>query len=811
MLVFRRAGAALATAVTLSALLALEAPAQADPTPNTVGLLATNGGYSQASSPVRYGHVVLNAWEFDKIAPLKAANPGVKVLVYKCMASTRASSSSNDQSQIPTGVSYVYANTQHPEWFLTDSSGGRMEWVSWPGHVWMDVGNLSYQDTWADNVVRELQLRGWDGILMDNASFYLPAYYGQPAKYPTPASYRPANDSFIQRVSSRLMGAGFQVLPNLGGGDYTGEQFSAASAMASGAAREFFATWDATPFGGAAWYRQMEQMDAVEAQGKVFMGITYGSASDARLLRMARASFLLGWNGQNGFQTLVPASGDPWSSDWTADIGLPLAPRYPVGSAWRRDYSGGVALVNPSAANVTVDLGSAIVLPDGSSAQIVTLAPVSGLAVRNVGGVPTPAAGHDFYFADGYTGPGFSEYLTVLNLGSARVTLRVEFLYPSGPPTVRSYDVGPTSRSTIDVNAVVGRDREVSVHLHADADVVVERPMYFRYKNGIDGGSSVVGVTAPRKDHLYAEGYTGPGFDEYLSLLNPYSTDATVGATYTFGDGQTVSRSYPVPAQSRRTVRVADEVGLGREVSVRLVSDKPVVTERPIYFRYDGSITGGTTATGLESPSSRFLFAEGYTGAGFHTYYTLQNPGSSDARVQISYRLADGTSRQSTHDVKRMSRATINVNADVGPDAQFGAEIRSDQPIVAERPTYFVYGAVDGGSLVMGATEPATHVAFAEGYTGPGFQEYLVLMNPGDTEALVQVAFLFPDGSEASHSRSVPARSRATVRVNDVVGANREVSAVVRSSAPVVTERLLYFRFSGSITGGTAVMGAHVG
>lgn len=832
---FRRALAFIALALMLSGFIALGRRAEAVSAPNTLGVLATTGGFGQVSSPSRYGHVVLNAWEFDKIAALKAANPAVKVLVYKCMASTRSSSSSDDQSQIPTGVSYAYANAQHPEWFLTSSSGGRMEWVGWPGHLWMDVGSQSYQDTWADNVVRELQLRGWDGVMVDNASFYLPAYYGHPAKYPNPTAYRPANDNFIQRVSSRLMAAGFEVLPNLGGGDYTGDQFRTTVAMTSGAVREFFATWDVAPFGGATWSRQMEQMDAVSAMGKIFMGITYGSPSDSRLSRMARASFLLGWNGQNGFQTLVPAGGDPWSSDWTTDIGLPLAPRYLVGSAWRRDYSGGVALVNPSAANVTVDLGSARVLPDGSSAQIVTLAPVSGLVVRNVGGVvtpppvttstttptsttlapapvasPVPAQGRDYYFADGYTGSGFSEFLTVLNMNTTAANMRLEFLFPSGPPTVASYRVGASSRTTIDVNAIVGRDREVSVHLVADADVVVERPMYFHYKGGIDGGSSVMGVRAPRQEHLYAEGYTGSGFDEYLSLLNPSSSGATVRATYTFANGQSVTRGHVVPAQSRRTVRVSDDVGVDKEVSVRLTSDVPIVTERPIYFRYDGSITGGTTATGLETPSTRFLFAEGYTGAGFHAYYTLQNPGSTDARVQITYRLADGTARQFIHNVRRMSRATVDVNAEVGPGAQFGAEIQSDQPIVAERPTYFLYGAIDGGSLVMGATEAAVNVAFAEGYTGPGFEEYLVLMNPGDTEAMADITFLFPDGSQLRHSRAVAARSRSTVRVNDVVGPGREVSAVVRSSAPLVSERVMYFRFSSSITGGSAVLGARL-
>ncbi len=65
---------------------------------------------------------------------------------------------------------------------------------------------------------------------------------------------------------------------------------------------------------------------------------------------------------------------------------------------------------------------------------------------------------------------------------------------------------------------------------------------------------------------------------------------------------------------------------------------------------------------------------------------------------------------------------------------------------------------------------------FAEGYTGPGFVEYLTLGNPNTFAATVDVTYMFPDGSTQPASYSVPAQSRLTVDVNSVVGPDREVS-----------------------------------
>ncbi len=78
-------------------------------------------------------------------------------------------------------------------------------------------------------------------------------------------------------------------------------------------------------------------------------------------------------------------------------------------------------------------------------------------------------------------------------------------------------------------------------------------------------------------------------------------------------------------------------------------------------------------------------------------------------------------------------------------------------------------------------TAATTTFYFAEGYTGEGFQEYLCLGNPDDTEATAEITYLFVDGSTRPGEVTIPPDSRATVDVNAEVGAGMEVSIMVAS------------------------------
>jgi hypothetical protein len=72
------------------------------------------------------------------------------------------------------------------------------------------------------------------------------------------------------------------------------------------------------------------------------------------------------------------------------NIGTPGEAAYAVGAGWRRDYSGGTVLVNPSAStSQTFALGGTYIGPDGTATSTVTLPPTSGVVLALPAGCGT--------------------------------------------------------------------------------------------------------------------------------------------------------------------------------------------------------------------------------------------------------------------------------------------------------------------------------------------------------------------------------------------------------------------------------------
>ncbi|MEA3077046.1 MAG: hypothetical protein QOF60_1954 [Actinomycetota bacterium] len=385
------------SAISASLLIVTATPASASAAqPAAVGLLALRNGDITASDNSHYGVIVMNAWEAGRIPALKAANPGVKVLVYKDMSSTRSYAVRNgvDDAKLPTGLGYAFADRTHPEWFLTDNLNQRIEWDGYPDHWWMDVANPSYMDAWAANVSAELQANGWDGVMIDNAitstSHYLVDGQSIP-RYPDDASYANATETFLSTVSPRLRGNGFLVVPNMGGNSPSMDQYQRWVGITGGALREHFGRWGSDGNGLILtdwnWRHQIAQQEAAQARG-LYLAVAYGRPSDTAFARYARSSFLLGWDGGPSSLLYTPPAGatDPWSPDWTTDVGLPAGPRTAVGNAWVRRFTDGVVVVNPGLTSATVNLGGTYVDPDGQRVGSVALGSGQGMVLRTVPG-----------------------------------------------------------------------------------------------------------------------------------------------------------------------------------------------------------------------------------------------------------------------------------------------------------------------------------------------------------------------------------------------------------------------------------------
>ena len=410
-----------------------------------------------------------------------------------------------------------------------------------------------------------------------------------------------------------------------------------------------------------------------------------------------------------------------------------------------------------------------------------------------------------FYIAQ----QNFDEYLLIQNPGDTEARCTITYMLPGGATMDEACTVGSHSRYTILVNDRV-QNSEVSVKVTSDQPVVAERAMYFNFQgSGKDDGHACMGVKEPSSNWYFAEGYTGGEFDTFILVQNPNPNEAHLKASFLGKEGEEDELHYTLAPMSRMTIWMDQEPGLDDgEFSTELNGDLPVVAERAMYFRYRGK-GGGTASEGATSPSTEWYFAEGYTAGDFDTWILLGNPGDKPAQTTLTFMLPDTSTRELKLEVPARSRSTVHADELPGMEqTEFSTRVESDAPLVAERAMYFNYYGKDGGHDVMGMKQPSDVWYFAEGYTAGEFDTYLLLQNPGSSEANATLTFMLGDGSSIEQDVMVHPHSRYTVHADELPGMEQtEFSTRVESDAPLVAERAMYFNYKmrtgGSCSEGT--------
>jgi len=406
-----------------------------------------------------------------------------------------------------------------------------------------------------------------------------------------------------------------------------------------------------------------------------------------------------------------------------------------------------------------------------------------------------------FEVARGSIASNFDEYILVLNPNKESTLLTFTFMEPDGATSDEIIEVAGDSRYTLKVNDYV-QLREVSTRVISELPVVAERTMYFNYQ-GKFGGSASTGVTKPASRWYFAEGYTGDTFDTYMLVENPQPANADIKFTFMVPGGGNVEKTAQMPPCSRMTLHVDDVPGLAdTDVStmVECTNGEEVVAERSMYFDYLGE-DGGNSESGVNAPATSWYLAEGYTGGKFDAYVLLQNPGDRKAAVKATFMREDGKNIVRSYQMPPRSRHTITAEEIEGlEDAGFSTRVVSTNGvgIIAERSMYFDYNGLAGGHDGKGVKAPAGNWYFAEGYTGGGFDTYVLIQNPSAAEARVRVTFTKPGGTAVERDYSIKANSRFTIPVDGIEGlGDDEVSTTVRSQngVKVIAERAMYFNY----------------
>jgi kumamolisin len=423
-----------------------------------------------------------------------------------------------------------------------------------------------------------------------------------------------------------------------------------------------------------------------------------------------------------------------------------------------------------------------------------------------------------WYFAEGFTGGSFTEFLTLANPNTVSANVQVQYFLGTGQVVPQSVIVPANSRGTIRVNDIVP-NQNVSVVVNSDQPIVAERPIYFTYtsiaNHPIPGGSDVLGATSLSQQFDFGYLDTTSLHDTFLTILNQNTLDMNVTITYfAASTGTPTIIHHTVPAKSRGTVKVNNE-GLPAGVYSALVTlDQPGLVERPMYLVDSTThFTGSADVVGVTNPLTDWDFAEGFTASTFNERYILSNPSTTNtAHATVIFFLSSGSPVSVPVTLAPGAQQTVNANAALGSNnVNNSAHVNSDQPILAERFMSFDFrGTVPGETDVLGAGTPSNLFFFAEGFTGSGFNEFLTIENPDATNtATVQVTFLPADGSPAVVKFfTVAPSSRFTLdtsTITEVKGTS--FSMVVESNVAIVAERPMYFTFPPNQTGGSDVIG----
>ena len=201
---------------------------------------------------------------------------------------------------------------------------------------------------------------------------------------------------------------------------------------------------------------------------------------------------------------------------------------------------------------------------------------------------------------------------------------------------------------------------------------------------------------------------------------------------------------------------------------------------------------------GVVTPSSRWMFADGGTDGELDTFYLAFNPGPDPVEATFTYRTPGGViARRRTRVLPPGARTTTWVNVDDAPLGRTEAwvDIAATAPILVERAWRFdpPGRTVTQQSAAPGTDDASTRWFFPDVDGAARFDTTIVLANPADREAVLDVNLLFDDAeARAAGQVRVPAGGRIDLLAKAILpGSRASVEIVSANGVRVVGERTL--------------------
>lgn len=282
-----------------------------------------------------------------------------------------------------------------------------------------------------------------------------------------------------------------------------------------------------------------------------------------------------------------------------------------------------------------------------------------------------------------------------------------------------------------------------------------------------------------------------------------------------------VQQALELPAQSRTELRLGDVAGVAGPLAgaVVEVDGAHIAVEHQI----TGSL-GRATAPCSTTASTTWSFPWGVTVRGSRELLVFMNPFPDDATVDIAFATDEGvreTARFQGFIVPGRSVVGAYIDEDVTRKAQVSAQVqvRGGRLVVDRIQTFDGTDGREGITLGLGAPTPALTWMYPVGETGPGLGEQVVVFNPGEEVAEVEVEVRLDDPTaneppEPFELTVAPGRfSIVNVHEEGRVPAGVGHALIVRSlnGVPITAERVNFAADPAPRRGISATTGSPVG
>jgi hypothetical protein len=359
----------------------------------------------------RFAHITLTKHDESFLSELRAAGWAYKVAQYASLPWTRGPAGHERPGGVCTSPDRIAGNSftwfaedfctrlhPHEGTFLHRADGERLYRDPGDGGGWMyavDPGDPTWREFVAERIDQAFAGDavaapfGYEGMFLDEAwatrRQLLETYTnadGTLREYTDDEAWQTAMAGLVDLAAERIRAHGHRVWINT---DHDATVYDAA--VDGLMVENFAASWDGGYLAGDELVSLWRRLEENLALGRRLILVGQGDRGDVERMRYAYAAYLMIAHPRAAFRYSRDPDGyrELWRyPDLELRLGRPVGHRARAGPCvWRREFSGGVALVNVDGSeHAELELGRLYRTPEGRPVERVSLPPLSGIVLR---------------------------------------------------------------------------------------------------------------------------------------------------------------------------------------------------------------------------------------------------------------------------------------------------------------------------------------------------------------------------------------------------------------------------------------------